>query len=611
MVTLSTPLSPTLQDTENHRSVAVSGTPPDILGFEPLPDPKDLIAEGGGPAFSIEQFLLSEQHKDMLRLSTAGSVDDGKSTLIGRLLYDSRNVYEDHVRAVTRTQGGSTQASIDFAQLTDGLRAEREQGITIDVAYRYFSTERRKFIIADTPGHEQYTRNMATGASTADLAIILIDASKGILNQSRRHVYITSLLGIRHLVAAINKMDLVDFSPEVFARIEQQFSALVEQLGDAKVTAIPMSALSGDNVVDRSTRTPWYSGPTLLEHLEQVPARHQLDGTGFRLPVQRVIRPKPDYPQPNFRGFAGQIAAGTVHVGDRVVALPSGRRTRVASISTFDGDLEQASSPQSIAITLDDEFDISRGDFLASADHPPQSTNAIRASLVWFDGKPLDSTRSYLLKHASQTVGAHVTAIRHRVNVQTLAREAVDELGMNEIGEVEIETFRPIFFDPYLRNRTTGSFILIDSDTNATAAAGMIQSAATLRDSAAAEQGGVAVFGHQPALLLVNPALAPALEEALLDAGSAVVRTRSRDAKLLRALESVGVIVLAEAPGGEGMTGVVLATPAGIAEPLANSESREVLLLPHSQAPAQTPAEIVDALRLKGILAGEKESDSR
>ena len=482
--------------------------------------PRDLsprTGEADDSSFSVSQFLAAEQRKDLLRLSTAGSVDDGKSTLIGRLLYDSRNVYEDHIRSVTHTQSGTAQTSIDFAQLTDGLRAEREQGITIDVAYRYFSTERRKFIIADTPGHEQYTRNMATGASTADLAIILIDASKGILKQSRRHVYITSLLGIRHLVAAINKMDMVDFSPEVFRRIEREFTDLVEQLGNAEVKAIPLSALDGDNVVERSLRTPWYSGPTLLEHLESVPARHQLDGTSFRLPVQRVIRPRQNYAQQSFRGFAGQIAAGSVRVGDRVVALPSGRHTRIASISTFDGDLEQANAPQSIAVTLEDEFDISRGDLIASADNPPESGSAITASLVWFDGKPLDSARTYLLKHATQTVSARVTAIRHRVNVQTLEQEAVNRLVMNDIGLVEIETLRPIFFDPYEQNRTTGSFILIDADTNATAAGGMIQ-ASTAGSEEREDRSGSAP--HPSVLLVSDDALAAALEEALIGAGS-------------------------------------------------------------------------------------------
>ena len=544
-------------------------------------------------SFSIAEFLYAEQNKDMLRLSTAGSVDDGKSTLIGRLLYDSRNVYEDHVRSVTKVQGTAT-TSIDFAQLTDGLRAEREQGITIDVAYRYFSTERRKFIIADTPGHEQYTRNMATGASTADLAIILIDASKGILTQSRRHVYITSLLGIRHLVAAINKMDLVDYSPEVFARIEAQFTALVSHLGNTKVRAIPMSALDGDNVVERSLRMPWYSGPTLLEHLESVPARHQLDGTSFRLPVQRVIRPRADYPEPNFRGFAGQIAAGSVQVGDRVVALPSGRSTRVASISTFDGDLEHASAPQSVAITLEEELDISRGDLIAAADRPPQSGTAVRASLVWFDERPLDSSRSYLLKHAAQTVSARVTSIVHRVNVQNLAHEAVESLSMNEIGLVEIDAVRPIFFDPYEQNRITGSLILIDPDSNATAAAGMIQ-------GVAAEGAGRTDRVHKPAVLIAGSALASELEAALLSQGCAVVRTRLQDPKLWRSLEALGLITIVQTSEEQHRGVTSLAVLRG-AEP-----EFEPLLLTASEQPVQTVSEIVSVLRANGVLIPREE----
>jgi sulfate adenylyltransferase large subunit len=559
--------------------------------------------EGDGSSFSISQFLASEQRKDMLRLSTAGSVDDGKSTLIGRLLYDSRNVYEDHVRSVTRTQAGTAQTSIDFAQLTDGLRAEREQGITIDVAYRYFSTERRKFIIADTPGHEQYTRNMATGASTADLAIILIDASKGILKQSRRHVYITSLLGIGHLVAAINKMDMVDFSPQIFARIEREFTDLVEQLGNAKVKAIPLSALDGDNVVERSRRTPWYSGPTLLEHLESVPARHQLDGTSLRLPVQRVIRTQQNYVQPSFRGFAGQIAAGSVRVGDHVVALPSGRSTRIASISTFDGNLEQADAPQSIAVTLEDEFDISRGDLIASADNPPESSSAVTAALVWFDGKPLDTARSYLLKHASQTVSARVTAIRHRVNVQTLEQEAVNRLAMNDIGQVEIETLRPIFFDPYEQNRTTGSFILIDADTNATAAAGMIQ-ASTAGSREGENRTGAAP--HPAVLLISDSAMAAGLEEALIGAGVAVVRTRLRDIHLWRSLERLGVVTLVDAPERDSKVGAELAI---FSVSMADPRLEPLLSFAPDDADERLAA-VVNALRRKGILPQDKDAEA-
>jgi len=484
-------------------------------------------------AFAIEEFLEAEAAKDLLRFSTAGSVDDGKSTLIGRLLYDSRNVYEDQVRAVTGTQVGERKPTIDFALLTDGLRAEREQGITIDVAYRYFSTQERKFIIADTPGHEQYTRNMATGASTADLAIILIDARKGILMQSRRHAYIASLLGIKHLVAAINKMDLVDFSEEVYRKIEGEFRELVGQFGSASLTTIPVSALDGDNVVERSVRTPWYSGPTLLEHLERVPVWTDVAAQPLRLPVQRVLRP-----DQNYRGFAGQISAGTVRKGDTVVALPSGRTSRVASITTFDGDLEEASAPLSIALVLEDELDISRGDLLAEPARPPQQATTIVASLVWFDGQRLEANRPYLIKHGSQTLPARVTRVLYRTNIQTLAEEAVSSLGMNDVGLVEVELTRPLFFDAYAENRASGSFILIDPHSNATLAAGMI------RHGVAKDEDGPK---HKPALVLVGAEhQSHELEDALLREGAAVVRTRVTAEKTLRGLLALGLIVLVE-----------------------------------------------------------------
>ncbi len=484
--------------------------------------------------FAIEEFLAVEETKDLLRFSTAGSVDDGKSTLIGRLLYDSRNVYEDQVRAVTgkTVAPGQKQPTIDFAQLTDGLRAEREQGITIDVAYRYFSTQQRKFIIADTPGHEQYTRNMATGASTADLAIILIDARKGILTQSRRHAYIASLLGIRHLVAAVNKMDLVEFSEEVYREIERDFAALVKQFGKASLVTIPVSALNGDNVVEPSANMPWYSGPTLLEHLERVPVGGEDAAKGFRLPVQRVIRP-----DQNYRGFAGQIAAGTVRVGDEIVALPSGRTSRVASITTFDGDLEAAFAPQSIALTLEDELDISRGDLIATPANKPQHATAFEASLVWFDGSRLETHKPYLLKHGVQTVNTRVTRVLHRTNIQTLEEEAVHGLGMNDIGVVEIATLKPVFFDPYAENRATGSFILIDAATNATAAAGMIRRGLE-SDAADVKQGAV--------LVALDATHARAAEEALLERDVPVVRTRSASRQLWQSLVGIGVVAIVE-----------------------------------------------------------------
>jgi sulfate adenylyltransferase large subunit len=488
-------------------------------------------------SFLIEEFLAVEREKSLLRFNTAGSVDDGKSTLIGRLLYDSRNVYEDQVRAVTRTQLGHTQPAIDFAQLTDGLRAEREQGITIDVAYRYFSTQRRKFIIADTPGHEQYTRNMATGASTADLAVILIDARKGILTQSRRHAYIASLLGIPHLVAAINKMDLVDFSEEVFRSIEREFQELASKLGRRSLQTIPVSALEGDNVVTCSDRMPWYEGTTLLEHLETVPVQDQEGERPFRLPVQRVIRPGHHY-----RGFAGQISSGTVRPGDVVVALPSGRSTRVASITAFEGDLDVATAPFSVAITLEDELDISRGDLLAAADRVPHQASRLEASLVWFDRERSESHQPYLLKHGTHTTRARIQSVRSRINVETFEAEAAGTLAMNDIGLVEIETARPLFFDPYEESRAGGSFILIDLRTNATAAAGMIRRGLP-------EGPGAKARHAQPAVVLMSSsAVADLVEETLLREEVPVVRTKVQSESTWNALLAAGVVTLVQSP---------------------------------------------------------------
>ncbi len=494
--------------------------------------------------FFIEEFLAAAQAKDLLRFSTAGSVDDGKSTLIGRLLYDSHNVYEDHVRAVTRTHGQSTTSTIDFAQLTDGLRAEREQGITIDVAYRYFSTARRNFIIADTPGHEQYTRNMATGASTADLAIILVDARKGILTQSRRHAYIASLLGIPHIVAAINKMDLVGYSEQVY---EQHCTALLDlaaSLGIENLVCIPVSALEGDNVVNRSDQMPWYTGPSLLEHLETVPVHQEAETAAFRLPVQRVIRP-----DQHFRGFAGQISAGSVRPGETVLALPSGRRSRVKSISTFDGDLDVAAAPLSITLTLEDELDISRGDMIVSVDAAPQGGSRFQASTVWMNAEPLELGKTYLLKHTTQSVRAQVVEIDHRVNIHTLEKESASSLEMNEIGVLQLETSRLLFVDPYRENRTTGSFILIDPATNATVAAGMIREVLEGTGLAPQPEEIHRSWTHGAALVNVanNPALAAALEQALLAHDCAVVRTRVQEPKVWRALLDAGLISIVEA----------------------------------------------------------------
>jgi sulfate adenylyltransferase large subunit len=416
--------------------------------------------------FDIEQFLRVEESKDLLRLTTAGSVDDGKSTLIGRLLHDAKGAYEDQLKSAVR--GGE----IDFSLLTDGLRAEREQGITIDVAYRYFATPKRKFILADTPGHEQYTRNMATGASTAELAIILLDAHRGLTTQSRRHAFIATLLGIPHFVIAVNKMDLVGYDQEVFRRIHEDFKAFLDSIGTKNAYFIPLSALKGDNVVEAGTHMPWFHGPCLLEHLESVESFNRLTGSPFRMAVQRVVRP-----DQTFRGYAGQIASGVVRPGDEILALPSGRKSKVKRVVTFDGDLEVAHAPMSVTLTLGDEIDISRGDMIASGDEP-QSARSFEATMVWFNEHPLDPSRDYLVKHTSQTVPARVEGVRHLINVANLENEPATSLAMNEIGVVRISTGRPLFFDAYKENRATGSFILIDRKTNATAGAGMILSAA-------------------------------------------------------------------------------------------------------------------------------------
>jgi len=479
-------------------------------------------------ALPIEERLKAELAKDLLRFSTAGSVDDGKSTLIGRLLFDSHNVYDDHIRSVTHN------AAIDFAQLTDGLRAEREQGITIDVAYRYFSTPKRKFIIADTPGHEQYTRNMATGASTADVAIVLVDARKGILNQTRRHACIASLLGIPTVIAAINKMDLVDFSPEVFKQHSDSLQALAKQLEIPRLIPVPVSALDGDNVVHRSTRMPFYDGPSILELLETLPLAIERIQATFRLPIQRVIRPHQD-----FRGFAGQITAGAVHPGDEVVALPSGRRTRVKSITTWEGELARAHAPQSVVISLEDEIDLSRGEMIASVDAPPRKTTRFEGTVVWMHAKPLRVGATYLLKHTSQTVRATVVELRSRVDVEHLAENSATQLGLNDIGQVVIETSRPLLADLYRESRATGSFILIDPADNGTAGAGMIRAVHKDEDIQRRATAGLLNVSDRAFL-------AGQLEQTLLGSGALVVRTRFRGTAQLLNLARLGVFVIIE-----------------------------------------------------------------
>jgi sulfate adenylyltransferase large subunit len=444
--------------------------------------------EESAPVRSFEEFLEAHLGQEMLRFTTAGSVDDGKSTLIGRLLHDTKSVYEDQLAAVKKSRvNRAANGHVDFSLLTDGLKAEREQGITIDVAYRYFATARRKFIIADTPGHEQYTRNMATGASTADVAIILIDAKAfakagGLLAQSRRHTYIASLLGIPHIVAAINKMDLVDYSQTSFEPIRGEFLALCAQLGLHDIAMIPMSALEGDNVVTPSVAMPWYTGPTLLEYLETVPLTIAETTGPVRFPVQLVLRP-----DAGFRGFAGQVARGTLRPGDAVMALPSRKETKIRRIVTYDGDLSAASYPQSVTVELEDEIDLSRGEMLVAAESAgearPDVSNRFRAMVVWMHEDPLVVGRTYIAKHTTRTVRATVRAIRYRVDVNSLQELSSDSIAMNEIAEVEFETNLPLFFDPYRECRWTGSLILIDALSNATVGAAMIVEPATAQSN--------------------------------------------------------------------------------------------------------------------------------
>lgn len=423
-------------------------------------------------SIDIKAFLDADEKKDLLRLLTAGSVDDGKSTLIGRLLFDSKKLYEDQLTALERDSkrvGNAGAGQIDYALLLDGLKAEREEGITIDVAYRYFSTNARKFIIADTPGHEQYTRNMITGGSTANLAIILVDARTGVITQTRRHTYLVSLLGIKHIVLAINKMDLVDFSQQVFNNIKKEYLELTGRLGIDDVTCFPLSALDGDNVVERSTRTPWYQGPSLLEFLETVPIHLDRNMKDFRYPVQYVLRPNLD-----FRGFCGKIASGVVHEGDEIVALPSMKRSRVKSIVTYEGNLKEAFCPQCVTLTLEDEIDISRGEMLVHPDNLPHIGRSFETMMVWMDEEPMDRGKQFFLKHNTNTTRATIDRVCHRVDVNTMEQLEGTDFKLNEIGLVQITTAKTLFFDGYATNRATGSFILIDPITNNTCAVGMI-----------------------------------------------------------------------------------------------------------------------------------------
>jgi bifunctional enzyme CysN/CysC len=490
----------------------------------------DLISE------DILAYLAQHERKELLRFLTCGNVDDGKSTLIGRLLHDSKMIYEDHLEAITRDskKSGTTGEEVDLALLVDGLQAEREQGITIDVAYRYFSTAKRKFIIADTPGHEQYTRNMATGASTCDLAIILIDARYGVQTQTKRHSFIASLLGIKHIVVAVNKMDLKGFDEGVFERIKADYLKFAEgiQLKPTSLHFVPMSALKGDNVVNHSEQSPWYTGQTLMEILETVEVAGDRNFTDLRFPVQYVNRPNL-----NFRGFAGTLASGIVHKGDEVMVLPSGKSSKVKSIVTYEGELEQAGPGQAITLTLEDEIDVSRGDMLVHADNRPQVTDSFDAMLVWMAEEPMLPGKKYDIKRATSYVPGTIASITHRVDVNTLEQGAASSLNLNEIGQVKVALDASIALDGYAHNRTTGAFIVVDRLTNGTVGAGMIIA------DAVGSQGGShhgkqahvsteersARLGQQPATVLFSglsgagkSTLAYAVERKLFDMGRAV-----------------------------------------------------------------------------------------
>jgi sulfate adenylyltransferase large subunit len=545
---------------------------------------------------TFDQFLEQEQAKDLLRFTTAGSVDDGKSTLIGRLLYDSRSVYEDQLESVTKASVGRNAGTIDFSLLTDGLRAEREQGITIDVAYRYFATPKRKFIIADTPGHEQYTRNMVTGASTAELAIVLVDARKGLLPQSRRHAYISLLLGLPNLVIAVNKMDLVGYDQHVFAHIETEFRRFLLRFQSIEPYFLPISALVGDNVVTGSTNMPWFSGPSLLDYLERVPVGDRALRIPFRFPVQRVVRPDLD-----FRGYAGTIAGGRVQVGDPVAVLPSGRTSRVARIVTFDGDREEARSGEAITLTLEDDVDVSRGDLLSHPSELPEIATTVEATLVWLNDAPAEIGKRYRLKQGTSLQWADLKSVDYRTNINTLEREPATTLNMNAIGAVHMETARPLAFDSYLKNRITGSFILIDPATNATVAAGLIAGTAAPQEQARsaaerkpAEPEAVTLAerltrqGHFGAWIELGGRddLAWRLERVLFDRGCNVYRSSNDSKQVLSALFGLGTLVIVS---GSEERGAFVETTAGRTRLEANSVVEIELLLERLQIFTQLP----------------------
>ncbi|MDN5543133.1 MAG: sulfate adenylyltransferase subunit CysN [Acinetobacter sp.] len=501
-------------------------------------------------------YLKQHENKDLLRFLTCGNVDDGKSTLIGRLLYDSKLIYEDQLQAVTRDSKkvGTTGDAPDLALLVDGLQAEREQGITIDVAYRYFSTEKRKFIIADTPGHEQYTRNMATGASTCDLAIILIDARYGVQTQTRRHTYIASLLGIKNIIVAINKMDLVEFSEARFNEIQTEYAGFVAQLGDRKPNNIiftPISALNGDNVVNKSPNTPWYTGETLMGTLESVEINRSSVTNDFRFPVQYVNRPNLD-----FRGFCGTVALGDVSVGDKIVALPSGKSSTVKEIVTYDGNLERAVAGQAVTLTLNDEIDISRGNVLVRADQAaPEISRSVNATVVWMADQPLVIGKLYNLKVGTQTVPAKVTAINYRTNVNTLEKVQVDSLELNAIANVTVEFDAPVVFDRYQDSRYTGSFIFIDRLNNVTIGAGMVEESVewSAHSNPVTAEDRAARLGQKPAAVTVSvKALENALvlENLLIQQGVVAIAKAGLTADQVALVRETGVVVVTDLVDG-------------------------------------------------------------
>ncbi|QDU90846.1 Bifunctional enzyme CysN/CysC [Pirellulimonas nuda] len=493
-------------------------------------------------ATDIDAYLQQHENKELLRFLTCGSVDDGKSTLIGMLLYESKMIYEDQLAAVQAASAthGTTGGGFDPALLTDGLKAEREQGITIDVAYRYFSTAKRKFIIADCPGHEQYTRNMATGASTCDLAIILVDARHGVMTQTRRHSFIVSLLGIKHVLIAVNKMDLVDYSEERFEEIKRDYREFATRLEMPDQHFVPISALKGENLIAHSEKMPWYEGSTLMHHLENVHIASDRNLIDFRLPVQYVNRPNLD-----FRGFCGTIASGKVRKGDEVLALPSKRRSKVKSIVTFDGELDEAFAPLAVTLTLEDEIDVSRGDMLVRPDNLPSVADKFEATVVWMSDDPLTPGKEYLIKHASKVAPGRISTLRYRIDVNTLHRADTPTLALNEIGRCHIKLNQPIAFDGYRSNRSTGAFILIDRVTNVTVGAGMILDRASVdasdhwddeaadslqeRESNVTAQQREARYGQKPATVLLTgltaagkTPIANAVERKLFDRGRAV-----------------------------------------------------------------------------------------